>query len=88
MNTHERNNDTSNTMTELSAVSTGTVIRLDDVPVTLERVEQLDAAEGALSPVRGLPLTKIKFRRNGRTKRRIYPSMMLVERVRRGRTRP
>lgn len=88
MSEHERNNDTSTTMSELSAVTTGTVIRLDHEPVTLERVEQLGAEQDALSPVRGVNLTRIKFRRNGRTKRRIYPSMMLVERVRRGRTKP
>jgi hypothetical protein len=88
MNTHERNDEASTTMTELSAVSTGTMIRLDDETITLDRVEHLGATEGALSPVHGMPLTKIKFRRNGRTKRRIYPSMMLVERLRRGRNRP
>jgi len=88
MNTHERKDDSSTTMTELSAVSTGTMIRLYHDTVTLDRVEQLGAEQDALSPVRGVNLTKIKFRRNGRTKRRIYPSMMVVERVRRGRTRP
>lgn len=88
MNTHERNTDTSSTLTELSAVSTGTMIRLADETVTLERVEQLEAQHSPLSPVNGLGLTRIKFRRNGRTKRRIYPSKMLVERVRRGRSRP
>lgn len=88
MNTHERNNDTSGTLTELSAVSTGTVIRLDHETFTLDRVEQIGAEQDALSPVRGVNLTRIKFRRNGRTKRRIYPSRMLVERVRRGRSKP
>lgn len=88
MNTHERNNDTSTTMTELSAVSTGTMIVLDHEAVTLERVEQLGAEQDALSPVRGMNLTRIRFRRNGRTKRRIYPAKMLVERVRRGRAKP
>jgi len=86
MNTHERTDDTgSTTMTELSAVTTGTVIRLDDEPITLERVEQLGATRQPLSPVRGVDLTRIRFRRNGRTKRRIYPSMMTVERLRRER---
>ncbi|WP_395727731.1 hypothetical protein [Nakamurella sp.] len=75
-------------MTELSAVSTGTMIRLADETVTLERVEHLETEHSALSPVSGVGLTRIRFRRNGRTKRRIYPSRMLVERVRRGRNRP
>ncbi len=88
MNTHERNDDTSTTMTELSAVATGTMIRLGHDTVTLERVEQLGAETSAYSPVRGVDLTRIKFRRNGKSKRRIFPSKMLVERVRRGRTRP
>lgn len=88
MNTHERNSETSSTLTELSAVSTGTMIRLDDRTVTLERVEQLEPEHSVLSPVQGMGLTRIRFRRNGRTKRRIYPSKMLVERVRRGRSRP
>jgi hypothetical protein len=88
MNEHERTNDTTTTLTELSAVATGTMIRLDHDTVTLERVEQLGAEQDALSPVRGVNLTRIRFRRNGRTKRRIYPSKMLVERVRRTRTRP
>jgi hypothetical protein len=88
MNTQGRNADSSATMTELSAVTTGTVIRLDDEPITLERVEQLGAVQDALSPVRGVGLTRIRFRRNGRTKRRVYPSMMLVERLRRGRSKP
>ena len=88
MNTHERNSDTSGTFTELSAVSTGTMIRLADETVTLEQVDQLEAEHNALSPVNGVSLTRIKFRRDCRTKRRIYPSRMLVERVRRGRKRP
>ena len=89
MNTHERNSETSSsTLTELSAVSTGTMIRLADQTVTLERVEQLEAEHSPLSPVNGMSLTRIRFRRNGRTKRRIYPSKMLVERVRRSRSRP
>jgi len=46
-------------------------------------VEQLGATRQPLSPVRGVDLTRIRFRRNGRTKRRIYPSMMTVERLRR-----
>lgn len=87
MNTHERNSDSDRTLTELSAVSTGTMIRLADETVTLERVEQLETEHSPFSPVNGVSLTRIKFRRNGRTKRRIYPSKMLVERVRRGRTR-
>ena len=87
MNTHERNSATS-TLTALSAVSTGTMIRLADQTVTLERVEQLEPETDALSPVQGVSLTRIKFRRNGRVKRRIYPSKMLVERIRRVRTRP
>lgn len=87
MNTHERNSDPSSTLTEMSAVSTGTMIRLADQTVTLERVEQLEAERSPLSPVQGMTLTRIKFRRNGRTKRRIYPSKMLVEKVRRSRTR-
>ncbi|HEY5881610.1 MAG TPA: hypothetical protein VIU11_22060 [Nakamurella sp.] len=87
MNAHERTNDTRGTLTELSAVTTGTMIRLDDKTVILDRVEQLGAEQDALSPVRGVNLTRIKFMRGGRTNRRIYPSRMLVERVRRGRTR-
>jgi hypothetical protein len=75
-------------LTELSAVSTGTMIRLADQTVTLERVEQLEAEHSPLSPVNGVSLTRIKFRRNGRTKGRIYPSKMLVERVRRSRRQP
>ena len=87
MNTHERTSDSNSTLTELSAVSTGTMIRLADETVTLERVEQIEAEQSPQSPVRGLGLTRIKFRRNGRTKRRVYPSKMLVEKVRRSRTR-
>lgn len=87
MNTHERNSTSDSTLTEFSAVSTGTMIRLADETVTLERVEQLEAEHSPLSPVNGVSLTRIKFRRNGRTKRRIYPSKMLVERVRRARAR-
>ncbi len=88
MNEHERNDEVTGTttMTELSAVTTGAVIRLDDAPIVLERVEQLAAAREPLSPVRGVGLTRIRFRRDGRTRRRIYPSMMTVERLRRGRS--
>ncbi len=74
------------TMTELSAVATGTMIRLDNQSVVLERVERLGVIRDALSPVRGVELTRIRFRRNGRTERLIYPSLLRVERLRRRRS--
>lgn len=88
MSTHERTSDRTNPLAELSAVSTGAMIRLADETVTLERVEQIEAEHSPLSPVRGLRLTRIRFRRrDGRSRRRVYPSKMLVETVRRNRTR-
>ena len=70
-------------LTDLSAVSTGTIIRLNTKPVTLERVEQLGAVHNALSPVDGQNLTRITYRERGRVKRRIFPSFLSVERMRR-----
>lgn len=83
MNKNQPTNETSTTMTDLSAVSTGTMIRLDSEAVTLERVEHLGAVRNPLSPVDGEDLTRITFRKRGKLKRRIYPSFLNVERVRR-----
>lgn len=66
--------------------SAGTSVLLDRDAITLERVEHLDADQRVLSPVRGVNLTRIKFRLNGRTSWRIYPSQMLVELLRTGLT--
>jgi hypothetical protein len=68
-------------------VNTGTIIRLAKKPITLERVEQLGAVHNALSPVNGQNLTRITFRERGRVKRRIFPSFLSVERVRRPQTK-
>ena len=83
MNKNQPTIEASTTLTDLSAVSTGTVIRLNTNPVTLERVEQLGAVHNALSPVDGQNLTRITFRERGRVKRRIFPSLLSVERLRR-----
>lgn len=66
--------------------SAGTTVVLDREAITLERVEHLDADQRVLSSVRGVNLTRIRFRRNGRTSWRIYPSPMLVELLRTGLT--
>ena len=74
--------EASTTLTDLSAVNTGTIVRLDKRPITLERVEQLGAVRNALSPVDGQNLTRITFRERGRVKRRIFPSFLSVQRLR------
>jgi len=83
MNKNQPTFEASTTLTDLSAVSTGTMIRLNSTPVTLERVEHLGAVHNALSPVDGQNLTRITFRERGRVKRRIFPSLLSVERMRR-----
>jgi hypothetical protein len=79
--------EASTTLTDLSAVSTGTIIRLNTEPVTLERVEQLGAVHNPLSPVDGQNLTRITYRVRGRVKRRIFPSLLSVERMRHPRSK-
>jgi len=83
MNKNQPTMQASTTLTDLPAVNTGTIIRLDNKPITLDRVEQLGAVHNALSPVDGQNLTRITFRERGRTKRRIFPSFLSVERIRR-----
>jgi len=83
MKKNQPTTEASTTLTDLSAVSTGTMIRLNTKPVTLERVEHLGAVHNALSPVDGQNLTRITFRERGRLKRRIFPSLLSVERMRR-----
>ena len=83
MNKNQPTNEASTTLTDLSAVSTGTVIRLGTEPITLERVEHLGAVHNALSPVDGQDLTRITFKERGKLKRRIFPSFLSVERLRR-----
>ena len=87
MKKNEPTTEESTTLTDLSAVSTGTIIRLSTKPLTLERVEQLGAVHNALSPVDGQNLTRITFRERGRVKRRIFPSMLSVERMRHPRSK-
>jgi len=81
MNKNQPTMQASTTLTDLSAVNTGTIIRLDKKPITLERVEQLGAVHNALSPVDGQNLTRITFRERGRVKRRIFPSLLSVQRL-------
>ena len=81
MNKNQPTMQASTTLTDLSAVNTGTIIRLDNKPITLERVEQLGAVHNALSPVDGQNLTRITFRERGRVKRRIFPSLLSVQRL-------
>jgi len=81
MNKNQPTMQASTTLTDLSAVNTGTMIRLDKRPITLERVEQLGPVHNALSPVDGQNLTRITFRDRGRVKRRIFPSLLSVERI-------
>src|SRR5512141_2520216 len=76
MNKNQPTNEASTSMTDLSAVSTGTMIRLNTKQVTLERVEHLGVVHNALSPVDGQNLTRITFREHGRVKRRIFPSFL------------
>jgi hypothetical protein len=85
MNKNQPTIEEATTLTELSAVNTGTIIRLGSQPVTLERVEHLGAVHNPLSPVDGQDLTRITFRARGKVKRRIFPSFMSVERLRRSR---
>jgi hypothetical protein len=87
MKKNEPTTEESTTLTDLSAVSTGTIIRLSTEPIVLERVEQLGAVHNALSPVDGQNLTRITFRERGRVKRRIFPSLLSVERMRHPRSK-
>jgi hypothetical protein len=45
-------------------------------------MQNLGAVNNALSPVDGQNLTRITFRERGRVKRRIFPSLLSVERMR------
>lgn len=83
MNKNQPTTESATTLTDLSAVNTGTIIRLDAEPVTLERVEHLGAVHNPLSPVDGQDLTRITYRERGKLKRRIFPSFLSVERLRR-----
>ena len=83
MNKNQPTTQEPTTLTDLSDVNTGTMIRLDKNPITLERVEQLGAVHNPLSPVDGQNLTRITYRERGRVKRRIFPSFLSVERMRR-----
>ncbi|MET0862728.1 MAG: hypothetical protein ABWZ98_00190 [Nakamurella sp.] len=76
MNHHD---DNETELTTLATVAPGATIRLHDMAVELDEVDQLGRCDNRGSAAYGLELTSVEYLRGGKRRKRIYLSTTPVE---------